>query len=125
MEDLDVQVLKAIMDERDRRYEEKFIAQEKATSIALEEAEKAKDKADKEVVKWQAGANEWRGAMTDREKAFVQLIQFQTLEALVKTIQDDLKDSKSKRQGAFALWGAIVSSVFLAIAIITLIVLLI
>jgi len=52
--------LKAIIDERDKRYSAQFDAQEKAVQVAQEN-----------TVKWQASANEWRQAMDDRERNFL------------------------------------------------------
>lgn len=50
----------ALMDERDKRYTERFDAQQKAIGVAEEQAEK-----------WRANANEWRTAMNDRERNFL------------------------------------------------------
>ena len=55
-----VDTLRALMDERDKRYMERFIAQEKAIEVAQATA---KD--------YRSAANEWREAMKDRESQFV------------------------------------------------------
>ena len=55
-----VDSLKVLMDERDRRYGEVQAAKEEAIRVH-------KDNADK----WMSNANEWRGAMTDRERNFL------------------------------------------------------
>ena len=66
----------------DRRYEERFLsqekavrealsAQEKAVSAALAAAEKAVAVAETNAEKWRANANEWRKAMDDREREFL------------------------------------------------------
>lgn len=71
-----------VLQEMDRRNEQRFQEQEKATDKALNAAEKATDAAlaaAKEAAallavdteKWQAASNEWRGAMTDRESKFM------------------------------------------------------
>lgn len=49
-----------LMNERDRRYGERFAAQEKAIAVAEMNAEK-----------WRMNANEWREAMNDRERNFL------------------------------------------------------
>ena len=83
----------SLIDAHDRRYEERFAARDKAVTEALAAAEKAvnaalsaSDKAvnaamaatDKATVvaeindeKWRKNANEWRGAMDDRERNFL------------------------------------------------------
>lgn len=48
-----------------------LVAQEKAVSAALAAADKAVAKAEIGAREWQASANEWRGAMSDRERQFV------------------------------------------------------
>ena len=48
------------MDERDKRYNERFSAQEKATAIYQQHADI-----------WRESANEWRAAMGDREREFL------------------------------------------------------
>lgn len=55
-----VDTLLALMNERDKRYEQNRIAVEKALELA-----------DVNTEKWRASANEWREAMNDRERKFV------------------------------------------------------
>jgi hypothetical protein len=74
MEEIDgwtLKSLKALMDERDRRYTEVSDAKEKAVSAALVAAQKAVDIAEHNAEKWREGANEWRQAMTDKDRNFV------------------------------------------------------
>lgn len=54
----------------------RFESQDKAVSAALEAAEKAVNKAEANAREWQKGANEWRGAMTDRERDFLPRREF-------------------------------------------------
>lgn len=73
--------LRELIDERDTRYTERAVADAKAVDAALKAAErltstiheasqKAIEKADINAEKWRANANEWRGAMQDRESRF-------------------------------------------------------
>ena len=57
--------------ERDRRYEERAEAQDKAVASALASSGLAVDKAEKNTREWQQAANEWRGSMNDREARFM------------------------------------------------------
>lgn len=63
--------LKALMDERDRRYSEVSEAKERAISAALAAAEKAVSVAEANAEKWRSNSNEWRAAMDDRERNFL------------------------------------------------------
>jgi hypothetical protein len=47
-------------------------AAEKAVAAALAAAEKAREAAEANSEKWRSNANEWRGAMMDRETKFMQ-----------------------------------------------------
>jgi len=84
----------------DRRYTERFDAQEVAMSTALVAAEKAVSaalvsakeavlKAENESIKWQAGANEWRGAMNDREATFVPRPEYDQRFSLMAEVQHE------------------------------------
>jgi len=63
--------LKALMDERDRRYEQRSVDSEKALQAALSAVKEARDENKHQTDKWQASANEWRQAMTDKDRNFV------------------------------------------------------
>ena len=52
--------LEALIAEADKRYAERFEAQERALTTAEEHAQQ-----------WRNSANEWRSAMTDRERNFL------------------------------------------------------
>lgn len=66
-----LETLKTLMDERDRRYGEVSTAKEKAVEVALANAEKAVMVSERNAEKWRDNANEWREAMTDRERNFL------------------------------------------------------
>ncbi len=63
--------LKAMMDERDRRYEQLSEAQKHAVEAALASAERAVDKAELIAEKWRINANEWRAAMSDKDRLYI------------------------------------------------------
>lgn len=56
--------------------DQRFDDQEKAVQAALASAEKAVDKAERQGERWRESANEWRGAMTDRERDFLSRKEF-------------------------------------------------
>ena len=55
-----LRTLKRLMDERDKRYE-----------IVSENAKTAVSVAEKNAEKWRDNANEWRAAMSDKDRNFV------------------------------------------------------
>lgn len=59
----------------DRRFEE----QEKAVKAALASAETAVNKAEVSAERWRNNANEWRGAMADRERDFLSRKEFYSI----------------------------------------------
>jgi len=61
----------ALLAEHDKRYEQRFLAQEKAMEAAFASSEKAIAVAETNSEKWRANANEWRKAMDDRERNFL------------------------------------------------------
>lgn len=61
----------------DRRFDE----QEKAVKAALASSEKAADINRGDVQKWRDNANEWRGAMGDRERDFLTRKEFYAMVA--------------------------------------------
>jgi len=56
--------------------DQRFDDQSRAVDAALVSAEKAVDKAELENRRWREAANEWRGAMTDRERDFLSRKEF-------------------------------------------------
>lgn len=60
----------AVLEERGRQYEQRFQAQQEAVSAALAAAKEAVSTAEAHAEKWRLAANEWRGAMSDRERQF-------------------------------------------------------
>ena len=57
----------------------RFLEQEKAVQAALAAAEKAVLKKEEEVERWRQNANEWRGAMSDRERDFLTRKEFYSI----------------------------------------------
>jgi hypothetical protein len=57
---------------------EKILSEkDKAINIALAAAKEAVAVAETNAEKWRSNANEWRGAMSDREKTFVMKTEFE------------------------------------------------
>jgi hypothetical protein len=63
--------LKTLMDEREKAAAAAQASAERAVAAALAAAEKAVLVAERNAEKWRDSANEWRAAMTDKDRNFV------------------------------------------------------
>jgi DNA repair exonuclease SbcCD ATPase subunit len=90
------------LEERDKRYDERakaqdtavsaaLAAQQEAVAAALAASDKAVDKAEINAEKWRDQANEWRGAMSDRDR---ELPSRRELEALLTGLQSSIGEIK-------------------------------
>ncbi len=61
---------------QDKAVQAALVAQEKAVQAALAASDKAISKAEDQAERWRQSANEWRGAMNDRERAFVSRVEY-------------------------------------------------
>jgi hypothetical protein len=64
--------------EMDKRYCQRFEAQQAAVSAALTSSSAAVDKAEINAEKWRNNANEWRGAMNDKDKKVAETMMGRT-----------------------------------------------
>ena len=91
-------------------------------SALLTAQEKAINLAEKNAEAWRASANEWRGAMTDRERTFMARGELDTRFASIDTQLNDLKKQVSlmagKSSGLNAGWGYLVGAVGLIILVV-------
>jgi len=79
---------------------EKILAEkDKAINIALAAAKEAVQVAETNSEKWRANANEWREAMTDREKRFVQTSEFEEYKKSVDKALALEKERSDKKEG--------------------------
>jgi hypothetical protein len=117
----------------DKRYEQRFAAQQEAMKSALaaqQEAVKsalsaaalATDKAEQNLQQWRIASNEWREAMNDRERKFMDK---DAAAKDVKQLEDKINDLRASRdrdegsnKGAGALWGWIFGALGLIAALI-------
>lgn len=111
-----------VVHESDRRYEQRFEAQEKAVTAALASAALAVDRAEVNAERWRNNANEWRAAMTDREKNFMSRdqadSQFDALEKQITDLKRSRDASEGRMGGISAGWGYLVGAIGLAAALV-------
>lgn len=96
---------------------------DKAINIALAAAKEAVLVAESNAEKWRSNANEWRGAMSDREKTFVSRAEFDAYRGSVEkalSVEKERGDvNQGRGLGAGALWGYIVGAIGLAVTVIS------
>ncbi len=102
--------IERLFDEHDKRYEQRFAAQEKAVKDALTSASIAVDKAEGTAEKWRQNANEWRGTLNDRDRLLMPRIE---TEQRLKALDDKI----------VAITRICVGVVVLGIAVITVVLL--
>jgi hypothetical protein len=80
-----ISALREIVDERDRRYEDRFTAMDEKTTLALNASDKAVTKAELAQEKRFDNTNEWRAAMNDRDRQQMPRVEIeQRFDALKK-----------------------------------------
>jgi hypothetical protein len=117
--------LRTLMDERDRRYEERFKAMDEKTGLALTSSEKAVAKAETATEKRFDAVNEFRGQLKDQAATLMPRAEADAKFASMNKEIEELKKSANTAQGRSggfnAAWGIAVSILLLAIAIVGLI----
>lgn len=105
----------ALMYEADRRTSANLLALEKSIAIALASADKAGAIYEAHSKQWRDDANEWRGAMSDRERTFVQREMYDAgIGSVIRELNEirtriDRRDGKG--QGLNAAWGYIIGGI--------------
>lgn len=114
--------------EKEKALQAALLAQEKAVSAALAAADKAVEKAEMNAEKWRANANEWRGAMSDRDRELPSRREVDAassaLDARVSTVEKLLEKHAGRQQGIGVSTGAIVGAISTIGAVIAIVVVL-
>lgn len=116
------QYFERILTEQAKRYDELRKADQLAVSAALTAAKEAVLVAEANADKWRASANEWRGAMSDREKTFISRNEYQnslnTMNDKLLALQKRADKDEGKGIGSKAVWALVITLIFIAIAVI-------
>ncbi len=110
----------ALIGANDKRYEDKFAAsdkavlsalasQEKAVNAALAASEKAVLVAENNAEKWRANANEWRGAMGDRERNFAQKSDLEALKERIDRTEGRSSGIRERSGDSRATWAIVIA----------------
>jgi hypothetical protein len=117
-----ITALEVTMAERDRRYGERFDAQERANSLALDAAEKAVLKAEGAAEKRFEAVNEFRATLTDQAATFatrVEMIsELRAMSARLERIESHDALTAGRGTGMSQLWGFIVGASGLVVGIV-------
>lgn len=113
----------ALMAEQRRAVDAALASQDKLTSAALAASNLATEKAETTAEKWRVNANEWRGAMDDRETKFVSIeVHKSDMDGLRKEVTN-MKEWISERKGGDAgiksTWGWVAGGLAALMAVVT------
>ena len=110
------------MDERDRRYEERFIAMDQKTSLALTSSKEAVTKAEAATEKRFDSVNEFRGSLKDQAANLLPRaeadVKFTAIAREIDELKKNTNLSQGRSTGFSASWGIAVSLMLLAMALI-------
>jgi len=104
----------ALLSEQDRRYEQRFQAQDAAVKAALASAKVADEKAEANLTKWQRNANEWRDAMNDKDRLMATKTELNPLKDNI----DELKAFRNISAGKASMMSVIVAYIIALISLI-------
>src|SRR5579859_5205347 len=102
----------SLLEAQEKKNQQQFGDADKAVQAALMAAEKAVNKAEINAANWRDNANEWRAAMSDRERNFAPIQRLESLEH-----RFDLKEGTGMgiKQG----WGFLIAAAVFLVALLT------
>ena len=104
-----------LVSEKEKALQAALLAQEKAVAAALASADKANDKSQADAENWRAQANEWRGAMSDRDRELPSRREVDAaragLDDRIRRLEDAAKASAGRSQGINASAGVVVGAI--------------
>jgi dGTP triphosphohydrolase len=110
--------------EKEKALQAALLAAEKAVTAALAASDKAINKAEVNAEKWRESANEWRGAMSDRDRELPSRREVETEFSAMRSELKTLSTYMSMNKGGSALvdraWATVatVAAVVMAIVLI-------
>lgn len=113
--------------EKEKALQAALLAQEKAVNAALQSSDKAIDKAEANAEKWRASANEWRGAMSDRDRELPSRREVESamssLSERLRLIENRVENFHSteagRREGIDLSAGVVVGAITVAVIVIS------
>jgi len=121
----DLEAVKCKIESNDRLYNQKFISTTEATTVALDSADKAVNKAEVATEKRFEGVNEFRATLQDQQRTLMPRAE---LEVTISGLHDRIEKTENRltrqeglKSGISQGWGWVVGIIGLVIAIYTLI----
>jgi hypothetical protein len=115
--------VEAMLAQMDTRNEQRFVAQEKAIAAALASSDKANATSEANAEKWRQSANEWRGAMSDRDRQLPSRREVETamtgLGDRLRVVEQRVDKTQDHSAGKSAGVGLIVGAVLGAVGLIS------
>jgi hypothetical protein len=112
---------RALMDERDRRYQERFLAMDEKTGLALTSSEKAVAKAEIATEKRFDSVNEFRGQLKDQASTLLPRaeadVKFSGFSKEIEELKKSVLTAQGRSSGFNASWGIAVSIVLFALTV--------
>lgn len=122
----DVDHLRELMDERDRRYQERFDASTRAVDAAFASAKEAVAKAELSAERRFESVNEFRAQLGDQASTFLTRREYEAkheaLEAQVNSLIKVIERSKGRGAGIGAMYGWIIAAVGALVGIMTVVI---
>jgi hypothetical protein len=126
-----IQNLRTLMDERDRRYEDRFRATDEKTGLALTSSKEAVAKAETATEKRFDSVNEFRKTLADQASGFMPRQEYMSnhqsviekIEAIkegftkeIASLRESRSQTEGRSSGFSASWAIAISLAFLGIA---------
>ena len=91
-------------------------------SELMQQQEKAINLAEENAATWRSAANEWRGAMTDRERTFMSRseldIRFTSITDQLTDLKQSVQTHMGKSSGLNAGWGYFIAAVAVIVLVV-------
>ena len=117
----DLDGFKDVMNERDRRYEDRFKAIDEKTEISLRSSREAISKSDAATEKRFDSVNEFRAQLKDQAATLLPRAEahakFGSLDKEIEELRKNFNVGQGKSMGINLVWGILVTLVFIAIAL--------
>jgi hypothetical protein len=119
---LEFEAFKELMNERDKRYEQRANSTDERTSLALTSSEKAVAKAETATEKRFDAVNEFRGQLKDQAATLMPRAEadskFSSMTKEMEELKKVANTAQGRSSGFSASWGIAVSLAFVAIALV-------
>lgn len=111
----------SLLAERDRQYDQRFIAQEKAVQTAMNAAERAVSKAETAAEKRFDAVNEFRATLADQQRTLMPRAEAELQFGRITSLEKELTTMRGHGSGIHSGWGYAIGLVGIILAVAALI----